>query len=75
MKELIIDRFEESYVVCQTPEGKLDVLRREQVPANAVEGSWLVIQDDGTVIIDEEKTLRRRAANMYRLKNMLRRRD
>ena len=61
MKELIIDRFEEGYVVCQTPEGKLDALRREQVPANAVEGSWLVIQDDGTVIIDEEKTLRRRA--------------
>ena len=48
MRELIIDRFEETYVVCQTPDGK-------------------------PVEIDEEKTIRRRLANMYRMKNMLKR--
>ena len=61
MKELIIDRFEEGYVVCETPEGQFD----------AEEGSVLLVQDDGTITVDIEKTLRRRAANMYRLKNML----
>lgn len=73
MKELIIDRFEETYVVCQTPDGQLDAFPRKRLPEDAEEGSWLVIHDDGTVEIDEEKTIRRRLANMYRMKNMLKR--
>ena len=71
MKELIIDRFEEGYVVCQTPSGSFDTLRRNKLPPEAEEGSWLVIDDDGNVTVDIEKTLRHRAASMYRLKNML----
>ena len=55
MRELIIDRFEETYVVCQTPDGKLDAFPRKRLPENAREGSWLVIHDDGTVEVDEEK--------------------
>lgn len=74
MKELIIDRFEEGYVVCQTPSGSYDTLLRERLPENAEEGSWLVIDDDGNVTVDIEKTLRHRAVNMYRLKNMLKKR-
>ena len=31
----------------------------------------LLVQDDGTIMVGHRKTLRRRAANMYRLKNML----
>ena len=73
MRELIIDRFEETYVVCQTPDGQLDAFPRKRLPEGAEEGSWLVIHDDGTVEIDEEKTIRRRLANMYRTKNMLKR--
>ncbi|WP_419171729.1 DUF3006 domain-containing protein [Negativibacillus massiliensis] len=73
MRELIIDRFEETYVVCQTPDGQLDAFPRKRLPEGAEEGSWLVIHDDGTVKIDEEKTIRRRLANMYRMKNMLKR--
>ncbi len=73
MRELIIDRFEETYVVCQTPDGQLDAFPRKRLPEGAEEGSWLVIHDDGTVEIDEEKTIRRRLANMYRMKNMLQR--
>ena len=71
MKELIIDRFEEGYVVCETPEGQFDALPRKNLPPEAEEGSVLPVQDDGTIMVDIEKTLRRRAANMYRLKNML----
>lgn len=73
MRELIIDRFEETYVVCQTPDGQLDAFPRKRLPEGAEEGSWLVIHDDGTVEIDEEKTIRCRLANMYRMKNMLKR--
>ena len=73
MRELILDRFEETYVVCQTPDGQLDAFPRKRLPEGAEEGSWLVIHDDGTVEIDEEKTIRRRLANMYRMKNMLKR--
>ena len=73
MRELIIDRFEETHVVCQTPDGQLDAFPRKRLPEGAEEGSWLVIHDDGTVEIDEEKTIRRRLANMYRMKNMLKR--
>ena len=73
MRELFIDRFEETYVVCQTPDGQLDAFPRKRLPEGAEEGSWLVIHDDGTVEIDEEKTIRRRLANMYRMKNMLKR--
>lgn len=73
MRELIIDRFEETYVVCQTPDGQLDAFPRKRLPEGTEEGSWLVIHDDGTVEIDEEKTIRRRLANMYRMKNMLKR--
>lgn len=73
MRELIIDRFEETYVVCQTPDGQLDAFPRKRLPEGAEEGSWLVIHDDGTVEIDEKKTIRRRLANMYRMKNMLKR--
>ena len=73
MRELIIDRFEETYVVSQTQDGQLDAFPRKRLPEGAEEGSWLVIHDDGTVEIDEEKTIRRRLANMYRMKNMLKR--
>ena len=73
MRELIIDRFEETYVVCQTPDGQLDAFPRKRLPEGAEEGRWLVIHDDGTFEIDEEKTIRLRLANMYRMKNMLKR--
>ena len=73
MRELIIDRFEETYVVCQTPDGQLDAFPRKRLPEGAEEGSWLVIHDDGTVEIDEEKNILRRLANMYLMKNMLKR--
>ena len=38
MRELIIDRFEETYVVCQTPDGQLDAFPRKRLPEGAEEG-------------------------------------
>ena len=35
MRELIIDRFEETYVVCQTPDGQLDAFPRKRLPEGA----------------------------------------
>ena len=39
MKELIIDRFEEGYVVCETPTGGFDAIPRKNLPPNAEEAS------------------------------------
>lgn len=39
MKELIIDRFEEGYVVCETPTGGFDAIPRKNLPPNAEEGA------------------------------------
>lgn len=62
MKELIIDRFEEGYVVCETPTGGFDAIPRKNLPPNAEEGSCIIVYDDGHIEVDIEKTLRRRAA-------------
>lgn len=32
MRELIIDRFEETYVVCQTPDGQLELFQENRLP-------------------------------------------
>ena len=52
MKELIIDRFEEGYVVCETPEGQFDALPRKNLPPEAEEGSVLLVQDDGLIYVN-----------------------
>ncbi len=44
---------------------------RKNLPPNAEEGSCIIVYDDGHIEVDIEKTLRRRAANMYKLKNLL----
>ena len=64
MKELIIDRFEEGYVVCETPTGGFDAIPRKNLPPNAEEGSCIIVYDDGHIEVDIEKTLRRRAATL-----------
>ncbi len=53
------------------PKDSLMPCPEKNLPPEAEEGSVLLVQDDGTITVDIEKTLRRRAANMYRLKNML----
>ena len=65
MKELIIDRFEEGYVVCETPTGGFDAIPRKNLPPNAEEGSCIIVYDDGHIEVDSfphvQKNPRRRA--------------
>ena len=71
MKELIIDRFEEGYVVCETPEGQFDALPRKICRPKQKRAVFCWCKTTEPSRWTSEKTLRRRAANMYRLKNML----
>ena len=58
MKELIIDRFEEGYVVCETA-GGFDAIPRKNLPPNAEEGSCIIVYHDGRIEVDIERRCRR----------------
>ena len=59
MQQLIVDRFEGIYVICEDQEKKLFAIEKNEAPANVKEGDVLVISNDGTLQID---AARRRAA-------------
>lgn len=53
--EIIIDRFEGSFAVCENQlTGEMIDIRRSKLPANIKEGDYLIIKD-GQVIVDERK--------------------
>ena len=58
MKELIIDRFEEGYVVCETPTGGFDAIPRKNLPPNAEEGSCIIVYDDGRSVFSMSTSMR-----------------
>ncbi len=62
MQQLIVDRFEGIYVICEDQEKKLFAIEKNEAPVNVKEGDVLVISNDGTLQIDAEETARRRAA-------------
>ena len=62
MRQLIVDRFEGIYVICEDSEKKFFAIDKSEAPVNVKEGDVLCIEDDGTLRIDTEETARRRAA-------------
>lgn len=73
MRTLIIDRFEGGYAICEEqvsgkekPKGKKKKdlqyygIERQELPQNAKEGDVLVIDDEGSLKIDEAATKARR---------------
>lgn len=61
MKQLIIDRIEGNYAICEDKEEKFFAIEVPELPQGAKEGTVLDIQDaDGTIVINEEETNRRR---------------
>lgn len=69
MRTLCIDRFEGAYAICEElldkPVKAKDIryfgIEKGEIPAGAAEGSVLVIEDDGTIMLDEKKTAERRS--------------
>ena len=68
MRTLCIDRFEGNLAVCEElldhPVKAKDIryfgIEKNELPQGASEGSVLVVQDDGTLTIDQKQTDARR---------------
>ena len=65
--ELVIDRFEERYAVCEDENRTIVNMDRSKLPAGAKEGDVLAVEGDN-MSIDREKTREREE----RIKNMAR---
>lgn len=57
--ELIIDRFEDQYAVCEDENKKILNIKKEEIPKNAKEGD-IIIYINGKYVLDKEKTLSRK---------------
>lgn len=72
-EQLVIDRFEGEYAVCETQNRDQQLLERSRLPAEAKEGDCLIISEDGAVTIDVEETARKREAVNKLLQSLLKR--
>lgn len=57
--ELIIDRFEDEYAVCEDENKKILNINKSKIQKQAKEGD-IIIYRNGTYILDKEKTLNRK---------------
>lgn len=65
-----IDRFEENFAVLIADEdGSRSIVERKMIPAEAEEGSLLLMQN-GTYIYDADETARRRKEFFLRTRNL-----
>ena len=60
MKQLIIDRFEGKYAICEDKDQKYFAIEAQELPQGAKAGCVLQITDEGELVLDEEETQRRR---------------
>lgn len=72
MKNLIIDRFESGFAICEDENGEFFGIDIKEVPQSAKEGSVLTINQDGQLTLNEEETKKRTQSikgKMDKLKN------
>ncbi len=72
MKNLIIDRFESGFAICEDENGELFGIDIKEVPQSAKEGSVLTINQEGHLTLNEEETKKRTQSikgKMDKLKN------
>lgn len=60
MKQLVIDRFEGKFAICEDAEQKYYAIETAELPEGAVEGSVLEISSQGELLLNIEETQRRR---------------
>ena len=60
MKQLVIDRFEGKYAICEDSDQKYFAIELTELPKEAKPGCVLQITDQGELRLDEERTQRRR---------------
>lgn len=64
--EVIIDRFEGDFAVCEKPNREMMDIHKEKLPPDVKEGDVLIISD-GQITIDPEK----RKAREERIQNLM----
>lgn len=60
MKQLVIDRFEGIYAICEDKDHAFFAIELAELPEGARPGDVLAISDDGVLSVDREETERRR---------------
>ena len=55
MERLIIDRFEGEYAVCEQEDKSTINIEKSSLPKEAVEGSCLIVNEDGSIVLDMEE--------------------
>ncbi len=60
MRELIIDRMEGNFYICEDEEKKMFAIDKSEMVKGAKEGDVITITDDGIIEVDEEKTMARK---------------
>ena len=60
MKQLIIDRFEGKFAICEDKEQKYFAIEVEELPQGAAEGSVLEITNEGELQLNQDETQARR---------------
>ena len=70
MKQLIIDRFEGTFAICEDKDLRYFGIEKEELPTGAEEGTVLVIDDYGNLHIDAEETERRRQRILAKQKKL-----
>lgn len=62
MRELIIDRMEGNFFICEDKEKKMFAIDKTEMVKGAKEGDVIIISDSGEITLDKEKTNARRKA-------------
>lgn len=60
MNELVVDRIEENFIVCEDENQSILELKSEQVIGSVKEGDVLIKSKEGKFSVDEELTIKRR---------------
>ena len=60
MKQLVIDRFEGKYAICEDSDQKYFAIELSELPKEAQHGGVMQITDERELRLDEEGTQRRR---------------
>lgn len=56
MQNLIIDRFEGEFAVCEQEDGTMTNIKKDLLPDGLHEGDCIILQDDDTYVADPIRT-------------------
>ena len=58
---LSVDRIEKNIVICENEDGEEVIVSSKNIPPELEEGNIIFIDENGNIVIDEQKTQHRRS--------------